>query len=415
MRAAILAGGKGTRIAAQYPDIPKPMIPLCGRPVLEQQIRQLATQGIRDITLIVGYKADVIQKYFGDGKSFDVNISYIVENSPLGTGGALPLLPQEDTLLLLGDVYCEVDFRRFVEFYHRVQAGITLFVHPNSHPYDSDIVVLGDNGKVLAWKSKNDSCRGELRNLVNAGFYIFRADELPKGDTVRCDLERDIITPRIKYGQVYGYRSAEWVKDMGTPDRLAQAENEIQRGIVAARSMRYQQKAIFFERDGTIIASDGYITKPEQVRLLDGAAEAIKQINQSEYLAICITNQPVIARGDVTLEGLEAIHARLDTLLGEQGAYLDDLFFCPHHPDKGFKGERPEYKIDCDCRKPKPGLLLEAARKYNIDLSLSWMIGDSNRDWLAGKAAGCRTMTVDEVHSIEQCVDDLMHTEGNCI
>ncbi len=409
MRAAILAGGKGTRIATCYPDIPKPMIPLCGCPVLEQQIRQLASQGIRDITLIVGYKANVIQEYFENGKRFDANISYIVESSPLGTGGALPLLPREDTLLLLGDVYCEVDFLRFLEFHYRAQAGITLFVHPNSHPYDSDIVVLGDNGKVLAWKSKNDSFRGELRNLVNAGFYIFRADELPKGDTVRCDLERDIITPRIRSGQVYGYRSSEWVKDMGTPERLAQAECEIQHGIATARSMRYQQKAIFLDRDGTIIASDGYITKPEQVRLLDGAAEAIKQINQSEYLAICITNQPVIARGDVTLEELEAIHARLDTLLGEQGAYLDDLFFCPHHPDKGFKGERSEYKIDCDCRKPKPGMLLAAAEKFNIDLSQSWMIGDSLRDWLAGDAAGCRTIMLTNRHSLNHCVEEILN------
>lgn len=404
MKAAILAGGKGTRIAAQYPDIPKPMIPLAGKPVLEHQVTQLVTQGFCDITLIVGYKADVIQKYFGDGTRFDAKIRYIVERSPLGTGGSLPLLPREDTLLLLGDVYSEVDFRRFTDYHHCCRAGITLFVHPNSHPYDSDIVVLGESGKVVDWRPKKDRRREDLRNLVNAGFYIFQADELPYGEAVRCDLERDIIVPRIADGKVYAYRSTEWVKDMGTPERLAQAEADIQRGIAAARSLRLQQKAIFIDRDGTIIAADGYITRPEQVSLLDGAAEAIRWINQSEYLAICVTNQPVIARGDVTLQELETIHARLDCLLGEQGAYLDDLIFCPHHPDKGFEGERVEYKIDCDCRKPKPGMLLMAAEKYNIDLSKSWMIGDSERDRLAGEAGGCHTIIVDSEHTLKQSI-----------
>jgi histidinol-phosphate phosphatase family protein len=117
-------------------------------------------------------------------------------------------------------------------------------------------------------------------------------------------------------------------------------------------------------------------------------------LNASPYLAVCVTNQPVIARGDVSFESLDTIHARLDTLLGNEGAYLDDLLFCPHHPDKGYEGEVAEYKTDCECRKPKPGMLLEAAKRYNIDLSQSYMIGDRTADIAAGKAAGCRTIGV---------------------
>jgi histidinol-phosphate phosphatase family protein len=117
-------------------------------------------------------------------------------------------------------------------------------------------------------------------------------------------------------------------------------------------------------------------------------------LNASPYLAVCVTNQPVIARGDVSFEGLDAIHARLDTLLGDEGAYLDDLLFCPHHPDKGFDGEAAEYKTDCGCRKPKPGMLLEAARRYNIGLTCSYMIGDRTADIAAGRAAGCKTIGV---------------------
>ena len=118
-------------------------------------------------------------------------------------------------------------------------------------------------------------------------------------------------------------------------------------------------------------------------------SEAIKLINQSGYLAIVVTNQPVIARGEVTWDELHEIHRKMETLLGKDGAYIDGLYICPHHPDKGFEGERPEYKIDCDCRKPKPGLLLQAAQDYNIDLTQSYMIGDSERDVEAGINAGC--------------------------
>lgn len=104
-----------------------------------------------------------------------------------------------------------------------------------------------------------------------------------------------------------------------------------------------------------------------------------------------VTNQPVIARGECSFEELERIHHKLETLLGEKGAYLDDIYFCPHHPDFGFEGERKEYKKICECRKPAPGMLLKAASDYNIDLSKSWMVGDGKRDVEAGINAGCRT------------------------
>ena len=117
----------------------------------------------------------------------------------------------------------------------------------------------------------------------------------------------------------------------------------------------------------------------------------MKRINASGYLCIVITNQPVIARGEVTEAELEVIHNKMETLLGNEGAYIDAIYYCPHHPDRGFSGERPEYKIECSCRKPRPGMILEAAKKYNIDIEKSWMVGDSINDIEAGKNAGCKT------------------------
>jgi len=418
MRAAILAGGKGTRIGQQFPDLPKPMIPVAGKPLLQHQVELLVRQGITDITLIIGYKSDIIRKHFGDGAAFGARIDYIIEDEPLGTGGALSLLPREETLILFGDLYLDVDFRRFIRFYKEKQAGIALFAHPNSHPQDSDILVADSNTRVLAWKSKKDGKRGELRNLVNAGLYVFSRDALPKGNAVKRDLEHDLIVPMIPEGKVFAYRSTEYVKDMGTPERLDAVSNDIGSGAAAARNLKNRQRAVFLDRDGTINEENGFVTGPQQIRLIPGSAEAIKMLNRSPFLVICVTNQPVIARGDVSIAGLEAIHAYLDTLLGREGAYMDDLFFCPHHPDGGFAGEVPEYKIDCDCRKPKPGLLLQAAGQYNIDLSRSYMIGDRTADIEAGRAAGCVTIGVRtgtsltdgkcDVNADTMC-DDLLH------
>ena len=118
-------------------------------------------------------------------------------------------------------------------------------------------------------------------------------------------------------------------------------------------------------------------------------AEAIGMINRSEFLAIVVTNQPQIARGDCSFEELQTIHDKMETDLGQHGVFVDGIYYCPHHTDKGFEGERIEYKINCECRKPKPGLLQKAALDFNIDLSKSYLIGDSSNDIKAGDAAGC--------------------------
>ena len=155
--------------------------------------------------------------------------------------------------------------------------------------------------------------------------------------------------------------------------------------------MSNKQKAIFLDRDGTINKYVGFLRNIDEFELLPGVIEAIKKINASGYLAIVVTNQPVIARGEVSYGELEEIHNKMETLLGEKGAYIDAIYYCPHHPDKGYDGEIPELKFECDCRKPKPGMLWKAATDFNVDLSKSWMIGDGENDVLAGKNARCMT------------------------
>lgn len=390
-----MAGGRGTRIASVANDIPKPMIPIQGKPVLEHEIECLRRQGFINLIVTVSHLGQVIMDYFGDGSRFGVQIEYFNETQPLGNAGALFHMRDklaEDFLLLNADSIFDIDFNRFVD-YHKQKGGLaTLFTHPNSHPYDSGLIVADKTGAVTSWLAKEDDRIGYYRNRVNAGLHILSPFLLRQQiNTPKIDLDRQILKPLAGSGKLFAYDSPEYVKDMGTPERYAAVCEDFVAGRVHAKNLHNKQKAVFLDRDGTINKYVGFLRNIDDFELLPGVAQAIRKINNSGYLAIVITNQPVIARGEVSLQELDAIHNKMETLLGAEGAYLDAIYYCPHHPDKGFKGERVEYKINCYCRKPKPGLLLQAARDFNIDLSKSWMVGDGENDVLAGKNAGCKT------------------------
>ncbi len=403
MKCVLMAGGKGTRISSIASDIPKPMIKVCGKPVLEQEIECLKSQGITDIIITISHLGYVIQDYFGDGskispvtgKPFGVNIEYFDEKVPLGNAGALFELKDkltEDFYLLNADSIFSLDLLRFAEFHRGKGALATILTHPNSHPYDSGLVITDKNGRVEKWLSKEEERPEFYKNRVNAGVHILSPKLLEnRPDAEKIDLDRMILKPLAGSGKLLAYDSPEYIHDMGTPERYEQVCNDWTKGLPEKRNLRNKQKAIFLDRDGTINKYIGFLKNKDDFELINGVPEAICKINESEYLAIVITNQPVIARGEVTVEELCEIHNKMETLLGKKGAYINDLFYCPHHPDKGFEGEVPELKIKCDCRKPAPGMIYKAAEKYNIDLSESWMVGDGERDVQAGKNAGCKT------------------------
>lgn len=403
MKTVIMAGGKGTRIASVNAEVPKPMISILGKPILEYQLDCLRAQGYTEIILVVGHLGHVIRDYFGDGsgispatgKPFGVSIEYVVETEPLGTAGALYLLKDklgEDFLLLCGDVIFDIDVGRFYRF-HKARSGVaTLFTHPNSHPYDSGIIMADDAGRVTNWLHKEEP-RKWYRNRVNAGLHFFSHRIFEQGlfrELKKVDLDREVLKPLIPTGQLFVYDSPEYVKDMGTPDRFYAVTEDIRSGKVQGKNLSRKQKCVFLDRDGTINRYVGFLRDIDEFELLPGVAEAIRRINESGYLAIVVTNQPVIARGEVTVPALREIHNKMETLLGQEGAYVDAIYYCPHHPHKGYEGEIPELKFDCDCRKPKPGLLLQAAKDFNIDLTASYMVGDGENDVQCGLNAGCK-------------------------
>lgn len=412
MKVVIMAGGKGTRITSVASDIPKPMILIDGKPVLEHEIECLRKQGFTDIILTVSHLGNVIMDYFQDGSKFGVHIEYYFEKEPLGNAGALFKIKEkltEDFLLLNADAMFDVDFNRFVDFHKRHNALVTLFTHPNSHPYDSGLIISNEHNQVEKWLAKEDERPIYYKNRVNAGLHVISPEVLNQViDTQKIDLDRQLLKPLAGTKKMYCYDSPEYVKDMGTPERYYAVCEDFKAGRVQSKNLSNKQKAIFLDRDGTINKYVGFLREIEQFELLPNTSEAIKKINDSGYLAIVVTNQPVVARGEVTFEQLDQIHNKMETLLGKDGAYLDGIYFCPHHPHKGFEGEIPELKVECECRKPKPGMLLQAAKDFNIDLSKSWMIGDSDNDILAGENAGCFTARVTEKDSLYDIVERIL-------
>ena len=395
MQAVIMAGGYGTRLIELTHDIiPKPMIRIRGKPLLHWQYKNLKANGFDDIIIVVGHHGDVIKRWFGD------SVRYYEEKEPLGTAGALPKMKDmlaDEFLLVYGDLFFDVDFERMIKFHHDHWAIGTLFIHPNSHPYDSDLVVFDKNYRI-----KEITPKGILRtqwqhNCTNAGIYYFDKSILSYFPSYeKIDLEKDVL-PQIS--ALYGYNSPEYVKDIGTVERYHQVEHDIENWIPVYRNLKNKQKAIFLDRDGTINYNVGLVAHPAQLELLPWAGEAIKLINQSEYLAIVITNQPVVARGLCTIEDVNRIHAKMEEMLGKEGAYVNDIWFCPHHPDKGYPEENPLYKMECNCRKPKPGMILAAAARYNIDLSQSWMIGDTQVDYETACNAGVKPIITNNLLS----------------
>ncbi len=412
MKAVIMAGGKGTRISSIAQDIPKPMIRIQGKPVLEHEIECLKEQGFSEFIITISHLGNLIKDYFGDGNRLGVKIEYFEEKVPLGNAGALFELRDqltEDFLLLNGDVIFDVDFERMISYHRRKGGYVTLLTHPNSHPYDSGLIIADQDGSVSKWLAKEDRRPVWYKNRVNAGIHIispeilnqFKIDEFKmeaaasvSGNRLKIDLDRHLLKPLAGTGTMFCYDTPEYVKDMGTPERFYTVNEDFRAGVIQAGNLKNKQKAVFLDRDGTINRYVGFLRDINEFELIEGVEEAIKKIHSKGYLCIVITNQPVIARGEVTCSELDAIHNKMETLLGFEGAYIDGLYFCPHHPHSGYEGEVRHLKIECSCRKPKPGMLFQAADDFHISLKDSWMIGDGENDILAGKNAGCRTALI---------------------
>jgi histidinol-phosphate phosphatase family protein len=402
----ILAGGAGTRLRARLGDLPKPMIPVAGKPLLEHQVELAKIFGFTDLIFFVHYRADLIEKHFGDGKKFGVQIRYVLEEKPLGTAGAVLAGFEklaERFIVLYGDTMVNVDLNRIWNAHEKAKAAASLLLHPNDHPFDSDLVEIDSNSFVTAFHNRPHPENVWRQNLVNAGLYVLEKSALksflPSADphlpSAILDFGKDIFPAMVRAGEkLLGYNSPEFIKDIGTPERYDKISAQFAAGIVQRSSLATPQRAVFLDRDGTLIPDKDCLRSADGLELLPGVAEAIRELNHHGWRTVVVTNQPVIAKGWCSEAELQNIHNKMETLLGQEHAFLDRIYFCPHHPEKGFSGERPELKIECDCRKPKIGMIQKAIADLNIDLKQSWLIGDTTTDLQTAKNAGLKSILV---------------------
>jgi histidinol-phosphate phosphatase family protein len=300
-------------------------------------------------------------------------------------------------LIVYGDTLFDIDVADMLATHLAAAADATLLLHPNDHPADSDLVAIDGEGYVAAFHPHPHPPGTDLRNLVNAAFYIVEKPALLRwrDGPVPSDFGQTLFPAMVAAGQrLFAYVSAEYIKDLGTPTRLDKVERHLASGLVARASRRHTQRAVFIDRDGTLNEPRGHIADPDNIVLIPGAAAAVRRLNDAGLRTVLVTNQPVVARGEADLPTLERIHGRLELLLSAAGGYLDRIAFCPHHPDGGYAGEVAALKMACDCRKPATGLIEDAIAALNVDRHRSWMIGDSNADILAAHRAGLLSIRV---------------------
>ena len=394
--AIILAGGKGTRSAD--PRRAKITQVLGNRSLLEWQLRALQGSAIQDVVIVTGHLNDQVEDLVSDLGSLHPKVSVVHETQPSGTVPAVRFAANahsaERYLVILGDLLVSFPVDAFLSAWATSDKHVGVIVHPSTHPHDSDLVFRSWYGGV-AFRGKHQA-NLVLPNMASTGVFGLTADALIRYGEAR-DIGSEVLGLSASQDDLFTYISSHFFKDTGTPDRLQGARTDLATGAFERRGSSGKRRALFLDRDGVLNPGPEVLT-PEAMSLVPGVGDAIREVNASGVPVLVVTNQPAIAKGQLTFAAHEQIRAALDHCLGEYGAFVDDYFFCPHHPDQGFPEEVAELKVVCVCRKPKPGMALAAAEQHGIDLRNSIMIGDTARDHELAESTG-----MDFVHVTRSC------------
>lgn len=392
---AILAGGLGSRMEGFDNQKPKSLMVINGKTILEQQINILKNNGVGEIHLLLGHKAQQIIEFV---KSLpinqSININYHIDESPLGTGGALMQLIKKSPKTIgvsHGDLYIDTDILQFINEVSKNDCDWGQIVHPSNHIFDSDIVVMNESRQIIDYVLKPHEGNLEFRNLTNAGIYFLKSSFINATAKIfgtvdyAFDLDRDLLPRLLAFGlKGYGYEDIGTCLDVGTPERISNFD-------VWLKSKPFRGKVrpmVFMDRDGVINEDTGWISSLNQFKMYSDVPASIAKLNNLGIRVVVITNQPVVARGDISLEDLSKLHIHFENLLAEKSAFVNAIYFCPHHPTRGFPNEIVSLKGKCSCRKPEVGLFLEALERFPTDLSRTFMIGDSWRDERAAQRLG---------------------------
>lgn len=396
MKAVILCGGLGTRLRPITDTVPKVMVPINGKPILQYHIEWLVGKNICDIGINLFYLGNTVKEYFGNGSRFGARIHYSEQTELRETAGDfLPFrtfVGDDQCLIIYGDNLFTIDLEAFTSFHNAQKSITTIALRHWEDPTTKGIVGLDENNYILWFKEKPK--KEEVTSHVgNAGIYLVEPEiflHIPENKKV--DFGKHIFPSLIeKAHKISGYHMDGYHIDIGTPEALEQSQKDVH--------TLFPNKAVFLDRDGVINkkpAEHDYVKNMDEFFWNEETKRLIKKCKEFGYLVVVITNQQGVALGKMSADFIEALHTKIALDMRDMGTSIDAVYWCPHHRDAG-----------CGCRKPRPGLLFRASRDLGINLSKSIMIGDSDSDIEAAERAGCRGILVP---SDQIDCDFLIHT-----
>lgn len=369
----LLAGGRGTRLGAVCETVPKPLVPIAGRPFLHYLVQEFRRFGFEEFLVLAGYLGNQIEDFFASHPIAGADVKVLVESQPRGTGGALRwagdhlaetfLLTNADSLFSFN----YLDLARPPEG----EQWLGKLALRHIAAADRYGVVETEGARVRAFGKPSGNA-----GLINGGVYLMHRRLVKTiGDGI-VSLEQDVFPAAARDGLLYGEVYAGAFIDIGVPEALAAAETVIPELLT--------RPAAFLDRDGVLNVDTGYVHRPEEFRWVTGAPTAIKALNDAGYLVVVVTNQAGVARGFYEEADVHLLHRWMNAALRPLGAHIDAFYHCPHHPD----GAVAEFARVCDSRKPGPGMLLRAFDQWPILAAGSFIIGDREGDIEAGRRAG---------------------------
>lgn len=401
----IVCGGVGSRLTSAGILTPKSLLKIGPDTLIFSQINNFYKFGIYNFYFLLGNGAqDIISHLKIIHSQFpNANFEYITDKKFRGTAGGilenLELLP-EKFFVLYGDIYINIDIPNMLSRIN-VDFDFVFIYRPTDHPFDSNLLRIDEHGKVLEILEKGHFNQETDSRKANVGLMVcnrrvFREKiEVTNG---QIDLEKDIITKNFKKLSVFGLKLIGYARDIGTSERLNRTKTDIKLGIDSIS----KSGIVFLDRDGTINRDIGFFSKPHDFEFLPGTIEAVKLLNLSNFYTVVVTNQSAIARNISSYDEVLEIHYHINRELSKSEAYIDNFYFCPHHPDIGYPEENPYFKRKCECRKPNPGMIFNALLDYEINPELCWLVGDSLRDIDAANRANVKSILISQDTEINE-------------
>ena len=395
MQAVIICGGKGSRLKSTIGNSPKALVKFNKKANLKRQIEILKKNGFKNFVILVNNYEHEISNFLK--KNFKDKFIIHKDKDYYGTGGCLYSAKKylkKNFLILYSDIYFNFNFKNFVKYCIKKKSILSCVVHANDHPYDSDTVSKDKNffiKKIIKKKSHQNKINNAISGIYFANKNFLNKVKFIKNNTY--DLVNDIFIKLIeKKSRIYAFKSIEYIKDFGTPDRISRVKSDIKLNKIKNLAYSYKTKAVFLDRDGVINKESKSIKTIKNFKIFPSSLLAIKKLNKNKIPCFVVTNQSGLAKGEFTLSDFFKVSFKLDKKLSKIGAYIDDFLVCPHFTNKNFKNLNESFFSS--YRKPNSGMINTFVRKYGIHRNKSYMVGDSDRDILAGKNAGLKTILV---------------------